>query len=264
MLIIMDCIATMATKPCYDDIKLLLKSISIFSPNIKIYILGDSYICENCVIDYPNLNIITLCQLDKYTPYNRKQLEERNMMLDLTLEKCVIIDHALSENKNVLFLDADIILFNPIESIITEDQLQKDIGLSPHLIVKRDEDLYGKYNAVFIYISNKNVTSWWRKNSINSPFFEQKPMDDMPLCFNCFYFLPQNNFGWWRLLQAEKPLEIANKFTVKNNTILYDNLPLNSIHTHVISNFIYTVQFNEFIKKLIEVSKNEKLNFIFN
>jgi hypothetical protein len=184
-------------------------------------------------------------------------------MLELTLEKCVVIDYALSENKNVLFLDSDIILFNPIENVITEEQLKKDIGLSPHLIVKADEDLYGKYNAGFIYISNKNVTKWWRKNSINSPFFEQKPMDDMPLCFDCFFFPPQNNFGWWRLLQAPQPLIVANKFTIKDGVILYDNLPLNSIHTHIISDFVYTVKFNGFIKKLIEVSKNEKLQFIF-
>jgi hypothetical protein len=260
----MDSVATMATKNSYKDLKILLKSISIFSPNIKIFILGDIYTCTNCIIDFPNLKITTLSKLNKYTNYNRTKLVKLNLWLEFMLEKCTIIEYALLQYKNVLFLDADIILLNSIENIITEEQLSKDIGLSKHVIKESDEHKYGIYNGGFIYVSNKNVTSWWRENSKNSIYFEQKVMDDMPLHFNCFLFLPQNNFGWWRLFQAPFPEFVGEKFTIENNIILYDKLPLNSIHTHFISEHRYIIKFNHFITKLIKNSNNDNLKIIFN
>jgi hypothetical protein len=180
------------------------------------------------------------------------------------LEKCTIIDYALLQHKNVLFLDADIILFNPIENIISKEELTKDIGLSKHIIKESDELKYGFYNGGFFYISNKNVTSWWRENSQNSTYFEQKVMDKMPLHFDCFLFKPQNNFGWWRLFQAPYPQIIESKFSIQNNIILYDRLPLNSIHTHSKSNHGYIIKFNTFIINLIKKSYNTNLKLIFN
>jgi hypothetical protein len=258
----MDCIATLSTKKSYCDLKILLKSISIFSPTIKIYIIGDTYICNICKIDFPQLNIITISGLDKYTLYNREELEKMNLWLEFMLEKCTIVDYALTENKNVLFLDADIILFNPIETIISPENLKKDMGLSKHLINNFEESLYGLYNGGFFYISNKNITPWWRKTSKSSTFYEQKAMDNIPLFFDCFFIEPQNNFGWWRLFQAPNPQATFNKFRIQNNMIFYDNKPLNSIHTHLISTFPYTVEFNKIIMKFVELTNNNKLKEI--
>jgi hypothetical protein len=258
----MDCIATLSTKKSYCDLKILLKSISIFSAIIKIYIIGDTYVCDICKIDFPELNITTISGLDKYTLYNRDELEKMNLWLEFMLEKCTIIEYALLQHNNVLFLDADIILFNPIENIIQTENLLKDIGLSKHIINEKDEHVYGLYNGGFIYISNKNVTKWWRENSNSSTYFEQKIMDDMPLHFNTFFIEPQNNFGWWRICLAPYPNLVASQFSIENGIILYDKLPLNSIHTHLKSKQYYCLKFNTFIKKLIRSSHNENLLLI--
>lgn len=249
-------VATMTTHSCMKDIIRLLISISIYSPNVKIYILCDTTVKDKISLDFPFLNIIYQCTLDKYSNKTRQTLEAEGKWLEFMLEKCSIIDYALQFEDHVLFLDADIILFNSIESILEQIPLDYDVGLSRHEIIAQDEQLYGKYNGGFIYVRNKSLTNWWRKESLKSSFFEQKAMDNIPIAFKTFFFLPQNNFGWWRLCQTVNPQEVANKFTVQNDIIHYDSKPLNSIHTHLDGTFPYTVIFNNFIRKLITHTNN--------
>jgi hypothetical protein len=84
-------------------------------------------------------------------------------------------------------------------------------------------------------------------------------MDDIPLHFNTFFFEPQNNFGWWRICLAPYPKLVAENFSIENEIIFYDKLPLNSIHTHLKSKQYFTLKFNTFIQKLIRASHNKNL-----
>lgn len=252
-------LATLATDSCYNDLSRLLVSISIFNPDNKIYLLCDTPIHKKVLQEFPFLNIEYLCTLDCYANKNRNIMEKEGIWLQFMLEKCTIVDFALTKEKEVLFLDADIILFNSVDGIIDQT---KDIGLSKHEIVQTDEIKYGKYNGGFFYVQNKDFTTWWKKASKKSSFFEQKAMDDIPSHFSTFFFPPQNNFGWWRLCQAPDPNSVAIKFTIKDGLIYYEDQQLNSIHTHLISDFNYTVIFNNFILNLVKISDNPKYKII--
>ena len=253
------CVCTLTTGGSYNDLVRLLTSISLYCPMLKIYLLCDSVVMESVLIDFPFLNIICHCILDKYMNKNRRILESEGRWLDFMLEKCTIIDYALEREDHVLFVDSDIILLNGVDGI----EVGGEIGLSRHEIVRGDEDLYGKFNGGFIYVRNKSFTGWWRSASVGSSFYEQKAMDNIPRNFDTFYFPPQNNFGWWRLCQAEVPHEVASRFKVCGDTIMYDNKPLNSVHTHIGDNSNYVVIFNNFIESLIKKSNNLSYKRVF-
>lgn len=259
-------VATLSTENSYPDLAILLESIFVYSPNLKVYILCDSYV-ENLVTKcFSHIDVVLVNYLDKYARKTRKEMEQEGIWLTFMLEKCTIIDYVLERSDHVLFLDADIILLNSIDNLVSEDNFSKDIGLSYHEINARDELLYGKYNGGFVFVKNKGFTKWWRTASFKSSFFEQKALDDVPRCFKTFLFSSQDNFGWWRLYQSSiAPQEVAKQFSVKDDKIFYKNKQLNSIHTHLRSDFPYTVGFNRFIKSLVMSTNDgimkEILNF---
>jgi len=251
----------MSNKNSFSDLKTLLKSLACFSPGLPIIVMCDDHVKNELKDSYQRVEVID--GLEPYSDKNRRQMEYEGIFKEFTLKKLDVITYALQKYKNTLFLDADIILLQSLKDIIPAENLLKDCGLSPHLIKEENEKQYGIYNSGFMYISNIQVVEWWREAAKTSTFFEQKALDDLPFNFATFFFEPQNNFGWWRLCECDEPMSVANKFCIENNIILYDNKPLNSVHTHIGDTFIYTEIFNTFLVTMIRQTNNRQLFDIF-
>ena len=103
---------------------------------------------------------------------------------------------------NTLFIDGDIVILNEMDLLIERSY---DVGLSPHNIFEESENKFGKYNAGFMYVNNKDVTNYWRKIVENyDGFVDQQALDYFEGKFKVYKFDDSYNFGWWRLFQNVK------------------------------------------------------------
>lgn len=260
------CVATMATKQCWNDLQLMLFSLYQFHPDIRVYIVCDSYI-QSVVPDFvmnecPNLSYALVNTLDQYTDLDRKVMEQTGKFLEFTLRKNDAIDAAFQANyNNVLFVDSDMVFLNEID--FREFDVTKDLGRSPHHNRMDNQKLYGIYNAGFLWINHQGFSDWWRYSSITpiSRYYEQAILENADEYFSTFDIPIQYNYGWWRLYECE-PVEIApreSKFRVIDGYAMYDGKPLRTIHTHFgEKNFGYTVKFNQFMLRLLVACKDSR------
>lgn len=257
-----DSVCTIATKGgSYYDLELLIHSLNIFEKNITIYILCDTYVEKNVekIKDkYSNINFILINGLEKYSGKNRIQMEREHIWLEFMLEKCTVIDNALKYHTDTLFLDSDIIITGELPNI----DKRKDIGLSQHTMMNHLEEKYGKYNGGYIWVNNKNFTTWWRKKSTETnEFYEQKCLEYASKEYCIMEFPIQNNFGWWRCFYTEDSNKRINSFSLnENGMITYEKLDLRSVHTHLYdAPFPEVVKFNTVILNKLRDSRNANI-----
>jgi hypothetical protein len=254
-------ICTLCTNMAYyKDLVFLLNSIQQYEPDIKIYILCDTFVYNKVLKDFPTLDITIKNTLDVYSDMNRSQMEQKpgNLFKDLCFEKINCIEFALKNCNNTLYLDADIILLDKLELKIP---FNFKTALCPHFIFKENTDLYGYYNAGMMFITDKTVCDTWRNCKETTRFLDQSCLEDIAKLHTTFELNFNYNFGWWRLFQCENPQERFNKFMVCQNTgkLLYDYKPLRCVHTHLYEeNDEQTKQFNNLILELIKDNDNYK------
>jgi len=255
--------STFATKGAYSDLKLLLKSLEIYHNDIPVFILCDKWTDEQIEKDNYNLKIYKRIDLEKYCNMNREIMEKNNLFKEFLLKKCDTIDYSMSFYSNTVFIDADIVLLNKFDLMI---DITYDVGLSPHNIFEETSKKFGIYNAGFMYIKNKNVTTFWR-NKVNTynGFDDQQALDYFKDEFNVYEFDDSYNFGWWRLFQCDNPQLRANLFTIDDTSIYYEYKTLKCVHTHFYQqNDNQTIQFNQFIIDMLDKIKHPMIKYILN
>ena len=262
----LDSICTICNYNSYLDLKILLYSITLFEPDLKIYILTDNYVQNKLYIDFPNLNIITILGLDKYNNteiYNRNNIDKWK---EFTMEKSTIIEYALNYNKNTLFIDTDNILLNKLDLNIPYNY---DLGLSPHNINKLQTDKYGIFNAGFMFFANKDILNKWETYTQKSRFYEQASLEDLnnDKDLNTFHFNITYNYGWWTFFQSTIPDKDKIKYfniDKYNGDILYDYKTLKTIHTHmgIPYNDYQNNKFNEIIIDLLKKSSKSEYKLL--
>lgn len=256
-------VCTFCTDKCIDDLDLLLKSMNQFNVNVPIFLICDSYIDKFVKNTYSDLNIKTEISLDRFSGKNRKQMEQEGIFTDFVKLKCKTIDFALSEHKNTLYVDADIVFFDHLPDVETN----KKIGLCPHYIRKSNTDQFGYFNSGMIYVNTMNFTKWWYDAiDINNTFYEQSSLNEVPNNFSHFEFDMTVNFGWWRLLECNEPELRINRLDInKSFELTYNNKKINSLHTHFKGDTSpLTLRFNDIILKRITGFKNPQYNFLRN
>ena len=270
-------IATLATKQCFHDLKILFFTLQLWNktpPTVYIY-------CDSEIERYIQTNpykgkVIWRNILDIYTNYDRSVMEilpgikdkTDSLFKDFVLEKTYLLDWVFETEQDIFFCDADICFLGPLPTITDTFEL----GLSQHNICKNDEERFGKYNAGFIFLRNKNIPTSWRNYSLTSRFFEQACLEDLEKDYSTFYFKEQVNYGWWRLLQGEDlPNILIKKWSIyrqeEYSGIYVNGFPLICIHTHWKTSDKATSYFNEFVlsflNKLSSVKKTKLLiNFL--
>lgn len=220
-----DSFATLATNSAHKDLELFYTSLRLQYPKHNLYIAGDNYVKQWAATkNDPHIHVNTV--LEKYANMNRLEMEAKNLWTEFMLEKCTAIDDALANHEDTLFLDCDQCIMNSIRV-----HKNYDIGLSAHNIHKHIEDEFGKYNGGFVYVRDKDFTTWWRDNTPHSKFKEQGILEKAPETFNHFEFDFNDNFGWWRVYEQKDPQSILNNFGYINH-LEYDSKPVTTLHCH--------------------------------
>jgi hypothetical protein len=245
----MVCITTISTgNNATLDLFLLIKSIELFEnpSNLPtLYIATDDKtkpMIES--IKYKGTKKIYTIMND-YTDKTRSMMEASHgvkfptLFHDYTAMKLDIMRIAFEAetDQKVYFLDSDICLLAPLPTSIIPSSTK--LGLSPHYIKKHDETLYGKYNAGYIYMTDKSLLDVWKSAIYGSRFFEQAALEDVAKSISSdqlFEFPDSHNFGWWRMYQSSNtPAEQLARFGINRSVgagITLDSKPLFSIHTH--------------------------------
>lgn len=252
-----------ATKNAYKDLYLLLKSLELYHADIPIFILCDEWTSNKIDKDNFNLNIHKRIELEVYCDMNRKIMEEKGLFKEFLLKKADVVDYAMEYYNNTLFIDGDIVILNKMDLLVDNTY---DVGLSPHNIFEESENKFGKYNAGFMYVNNKDITQYWRQIVENyDGFVDQQALDYFEEKFKVYKFDDSYNFGWWRLFQCNNPQKRANLFTILDNKLYYEFKSLKCIHTHFYEqNDSSTIEFNKFIINKLNSINHPILNFIFN
>ena len=257
----MTTIATIVTgKQAVEDFKIFQHSLQLFiDPIPSLFIATDESTLPK-IMELPyrgKRHFYTI--MGRYEGMNRKEMEAKGLFKDFTSEKLRILELAFSDSKEgVWFFDADICFLGPLPTIPSTTT----VALSPHYIRKSDTDLYGLYNAGFLWLKDASWIPIWRDAIPASRFFEQAALEDLAKAAKegLYEFPIQHNFGWWRLFQSSViPSRQAELFGINRSVgagITFEDLPLGSIHTHFTERTGHTEQFNLFVgKRLALVEK---------
>ena len=258
-------LATLANTNVVDDLKIFLHTLQLFNKELPhIYLFCDTYI-DILNLEYKGI-IHKKVVLDTYDGM-REVMEKtkgkvfKTVWEDFMCEKMNLLEWAHNTCDRVLFCDVDICFLGPLPSI--PDSIK--IGLSRHEIRKSDEKRFGIYNGGFVFSGSKEIASKWREATLQSRYFEQAALEifdnenEKP-----YIFQNNNNYGWWRLLQADDSIEKQkSKWSIKNNTIYVEDNPLLSIHTHWKTQDKATIYFNTFVLGLLKrINANELVAFL--
>ena len=251
---------SISTFTCHHELFGLLLSISIYHPGAKVYLMVDTKTHDtiNSFTPKLNLKIKWFIELDKYTGLNRAQMEQMGIAKEFWNNKCRIMSNALLENKDILFLDSDIVLLGKINDIDTS----KDLGVSPQFITDYHVKKTGYYNAGAIWTRDKLVLDKWIKYTETSRYFEQASIEDLVKEFSYFEFGENYNLQCWRYyLSNESSEQIGKHITSRpNDKLYYKNKPLKFIHTHFLDKRFNT--FNSHIIKHLQHAKMYKILLI--
>ena len=242
-------VCTICTNMCIHDLRVFMDSFRQHEPTMPIVVMCDDTVNKFIEQNRGGLQIQSIVCLNKYSNKNRKIMESESVWNEFMCLKSNIIECSLDFHKDTLFLDSDIVLMSSLPFVDTS----KEIGLSRHDIIRKNEEMYGTYNAGYLYVNNTRFAKWWRTAIPTSTFYDQKCLDDVPNAFSSFEFDITDNFGWWRLLECDNPNERVRLFSLDTTQqcILYGGKPLRSIHTHLTNdNFVLTIKFNAFIKSM--------------
>ncbi len=222
---------TICTRKCTYELVGMLLSLSIHHNNAKVFIICDTY-TKNCIEEMtPSLllDIEFYVKLDQYSNLSRGQMEMMNIWNDFQMMKAYVIEFALKKKEDVMYLDCDIIILQPLNFI----DKNYELGLSPHYCQKSDTDKVGYYNGGILWTKHKQIPDDWKKYTKTSRFHDQASLEDLKNIYNTQEFDESVNFGWWRVLLVENKNEIVSNIQIYNQKICYKNKPIYFIHTHL-------------------------------
>ena len=146
---------TICTNNCKQELAGFLLSLSLHHQNEKVYVMCDTdtqeYIYNMSV--KPILKIIWNVTLDPYSKFTRAEMEKNGLWSDFQMAKADVIQIALSNEKDTLFLDCDTIILDKLEDI----DFTKELGVSPQFIRQKNVDEVGYYNGGMLWTNNVNV-----------------------------------------------------------------------------------------------------------
>ena len=248
---------TMCTSICAFELVGLLLSLSIYHPNEIIYILCDSK-TKNIIqtmTPQPRLVIKWAVELDTYDGMNRQIMEKIGIWSSFQMSKARVMNIALQESKDTLFLDSDIVITNTIDDI----DMNKEIGVSPQYIKKEYLNKTGIYNGGMLWTKHKELPDSWIQYTKTSRYFDQASIEDLVKTYDSFTFGENYNLQCWRmLLSDESPEQIAKHITSSpKEGLLYKNKPLKFIHTHFLDKRFHV--FNSVILHHLKNARNFKI-----
>lgn len=222
-------LCTLATYHNLNELLLMLYSFRQFHSDIPVYIY-----CDMKTAAYNN----EFQKLGNIGFHATKSMDVDSSndegWLKLMLYKTNVMDEALELYENTLFVDSDLIFLDSITDLFFE---YSDLILSPHRIVKSEEDKHGRYNGGFVATNNKSFPQWWRDATAKNPkFFEQYCLNNAEQDFEVKIAPPWHNFGWFRVSpwHQENYLNALQFLAIDDDdSLCYDGVKISSVHTHL-------------------------------
>lgn len=195
---------TVATKQLAYELFLFLNTLAIHHPNAPVYIVCDTETKTRINDLVPkHLLVKWYIELDKYSNMTRQDMEAQRVFSEFLLSKCRVIDLALEEYPDTIFLDCDIIITSPICDIDTTKQL----GISPQFIQEDFRRAFGLFNAGTLWTNSKTLTDSWRKYNTTSRYYDQASIRDLANEYPHFIFDENYNFQTYRFIHPAEPIE---------------------------------------------------------
>ena len=258
---------SLSTKSTVYELELLLGTLAIHHEGAKVFCMVDTHCYDRLNSEWFSkfLDITWFNCLDLYTNKTRSEMETKNEVTEFWNNKNRLMELALEETTDTIFLDADQIILSKIEI----PNGNYSLGLSPHRIPVSNTSKVGYYNGGMVWCSNKSVPKRWRQLNTISSYVDQQSLEPLSLEFypKTFEFdAGYNLMPWSMLLNNESKEDFLTHFSIINNNIYYNFRELKSIHTHLrdarfeVFNSILTNLINETGRYKESVLINKSLN----
>ena len=264
-------IATLATGSAIEDLRILLATLALFNANPPtVYLYCDTSAAEAIPgLKYPG-QLHLRKELDSYSAYKRRDMEQmrgkvfNTLWFDFMTEKINLLRWALQDiSGGVLFCDADICFTGPLPAI----PATATVALSPHMILERDEQRFGRYNGGFAWFSSMSYVDIWWNACATARYYEQSALEDVAAHVlekdgkQALYEFPKtHNYGWWRLWQGKRSSqELLKEWSIhrgkssESSGLCVEGIPLGSIHTHFQTGDTATRQFNAMVLTQLKI-----------
>jgi hypothetical protein len=198
----------------------------------------------------PRLDIQWKITLDKFSDLDRNEMTRLGIWSDFQMSKARIIESALEDCSDTLFLDSDTII---LDTLYVEDPT-KELGVSPQFIQKKNVDETGYYNGGMLWTNQKSLPNKWIDYTKTSRYFDQASIEDLIKDYTFFEYGENYNLQTWRFILGLEPAnKIISHITVRDSKIYYKESPLKFIHTHF--NLMRFGQINSFFIELLKTAK---------
>ena len=254
-----DSFCFISTYNCSHELIGMLLSLSIHHKNSKVYGLIDTETKNRLDIikSHLRLHLFLNVTLDKYSNKNRSIMVNEGIWDEFQMQKANVIKYALENEKDTMFLDSDIVFFNPINVI----DRSKELGVSPHYIKKSNTDEVGYYNGGCLWTKNKNVPNDWIEFTKTSRYHDQASIEDLTKKYSFQEFGKEVNFMPWRIIIGDNPKEVINSININNNQLNIGDKPLVFLHTHFHDQRFLEIN-NIFINALRKLKRYKELLII--
>ena len=254
-----DSFCFISTYNCSHELIGMLLSLSIHHKNSKVYGLIDTETKNRLDIikSHLRLHLFLNVTLDKYSNKNRSIMVNEGIWDEFQMQKANVIKYALENEKDTMFLDSDIVFFNPINVI----DKSKELGVSPHYIKKSNTDEVGYYNGGCLWTKNKNVPNDWIEFTKTSRYHDQASIEDLTKKYSFQEFGKEVNFMPWRIIVGDNPKEVINSININNNQLNIGDKPLVFLHTHFHDQRFLQIN-NIFINALRKLKRYKELLII--
>lgn len=277
-------IAILANEDVLHEVIVFLETLQLWNVNLPpVYCMCTNVLMMQMktLLKHYSGEIYYKCSLDEYGKCNRKVMEHTpskkglsNRWHDFMQEKCDCLRWTLQElseqerQNGVLFCDVDIIWTAPLFQI----PLGKTLGLSQHMIRKKDEENFGEFNGGFMWTNHCTIPDEWEQASKRSRFYEQAALETLADNTNedeLIRFPETINYGWWRMFQSDQSstskqshwrIAPYREDQPKHSGICINTQPLICVHTHVQTNDMVTQSFNTFFFKCLGTASKTNPN----
>lgn len=258
--------ATLCTARCAHELFLLLHSIEHIQPGACIYVMSDkgtrTYIERSSpLITQLEINWITNQDMELFSRMTRQQMSNwktkkgTNLWSEFQMMKAKILRKGIQQKGDCLFVDCDMLFLN-LPNVDTSKQL----GVTDHYNTAELTAKYGRFNGGMLWSNQESVCDkWYEITMTKSRFYDQASIEDLYEIYDSYVMGPQYNFQYYRFTQTPNQSrdQVMKRFSVspKDRQILFDNIPLISIHTH----FKTRCPENQFFMELLKGSHQFKL-----
>jgi hypothetical protein len=145
---------TIGTIGCIDEFVPHVLSVHRWHPSKKIYAMVDTatmnYVRE--CLPFLDDTLRLFPTLDRFTGKNRQIMEKEGTITEFFMLKTTAIECALKFEPDVMYLDADILVMHKMYV-----DPEYELGVSPHLIRKKDTDLYGCEGVCVLHKASRGL-----------------------------------------------------------------------------------------------------------